>query len=417
MYLLLAFGYRRGKRSAAVYASVFLVFVFAEAFVNLQVTGVNTTGRTGYLSDNAAIETLLDGIDDTDFYRVEKLRRRTKNDAAWHHYHGVSLFSSTANAGVSGFLSKMGGEKSTNSYGYYGATPLVEAMLSVRYVLSKEEVQDSALRQLEGSEGSEYLFRNIYTLPLGFWLPGDMEDVRSMGYTDPLTVQNEFARLAADVDSLFPAVDVDVDGDTMQIEVDTDKHLYVYVTTGGESFHVLYEKEGEEDRTKDFTNVNQMYLFDLGFCEAGTEVTITVAGEDLIRGFAHSIDYDRMAALYQTLSEQAMEVVSYDDEHVSGVIEAKKDGILFTSIPYEKGWKVLLDGEEAEVQAFQDAFLSIEIPAGRHTVEFSYYPYGLNVGIGITAASLLVFLAAVFVSRHRKRIYTGTSAIIACFFS
>ena len=97
--------------------------------------------------------------EDDGFYRIEKLTRRTKNDSAWHHYHGLSLFSSTANAGFAKFLANLGGEDSTNSYGYYGATPLVEALTNVKYVLGTEGLE-SPYRKLAAWDESTYLYEN-----------------------------------------------------------------------------------------------------------------------------------------------------------------------------------------------------------------------------------------------------------------
>ena len=78
-------------------------------------------------------------------------------------------------------------------------------------------------------------------------------------------------------------------------------------------------------------------------------------------------------------------------------------GTLFTSIPYDKGWEVLVDGQPVRTWKIFDAFLAVNLPEGEHTVTFSYEPQGLIAGAMITAGSVLFLLAAAGVERLKKR--------------
>ncbi len=61
----------------------------------------------------------------------------------------------------------------------------------------------------------------------------------------------------------------------------------------------------------------------------------------------------------------------------SGTFTADKDQVLVTTIPYDKGWRVKIDGKKLPQKAFKDAFLSVPVSAGTHTIQFSYLPEGL----------------------------------------
>ena len=54
----------------------------------------------------------------------------------------------------------MGCEESTNSYSYYGSTPITEGMLSVKYLLSNNIIEDTPLREMFVYEDSIYLYKN-----------------------------------------------------------------------------------------------------------------------------------------------------------------------------------------------------------------------------------------------------------------
>ena len=59
-------------------------------------------------ADNEEVRILKDSLEPaSDFYRVEKKTRKTKNDGAWMNFPSVSLFSSTANADLSNVFKKL----------------------------------------------------------------------------------------------------------------------------------------------------------------------------------------------------------------------------------------------------------------------------------------------------------------------
>ena len=87
-----------------------------------------------------------------------------------------------------------------------------------------------------------------------------------------------------------------------------------------------------------------------------------------------------------------MTVDSFDSTHIRGHIQVSKAGELVLSVPYEPGWKVLVDGEEVQPGLFDDTFISLSLEAGEHTVEMHYYPAGLTLGIVITLICLAAFV-------------------------
>ena len=75
----------------------------------------------------------------------------------------------------------------------------------------------------------------------------------------------------------------------------------------------------------------------------------------------------------------------------------ESDKLLFTSIPYEAGWEAWIDGQKVEIQAYQDAFLSIPISAGQHRIELKFDPPGLKSGIVLSVAGALMYVILSFV--------------------
>ena len=97
-----------------------------------------------------------------------------------------------------------------------------------------------------------------------------------------------------------------------------------------------------------------------------------------------------------------MTVSEYDVTHITASFSAKENCVLFTTIPYEKGWTVTVDGEKIETFAFKDAFLAFEMKKGNHQIQFSYSPYGMNIGIGISLVSLFIFCGLIYYNKRQN---------------
>ena len=114
---------------------------------------------------------------------------------------------------------------------------------------------------------------------------------------------------------------------------------------------------------------------------------------------------DKFIKGYNKLKTQSMDVKEFTDTKISGTVSVKENGILYTSIPYDTGWKVTVDGEaldKEELIALGDALLGINLGKGTHTVEFEYTPQGLTIGIGLTVFGVIILLVYIFVIRKRK---------------
>ena len=104
------------------------------------------------------------------------------------------------------------------------------------------------------------------------------------------------------------------------------------------------------------------------------------------------------------MNTSPLELTMLEDSELAGRVDAKERGTLFTTIPYDEGWTVRVDGAAADARPVFDTFLGIELEVGEHEIQLSYTPRGLKEGRMITAASvgLLVLLAGAEQIWHRK---------------
>ena len=88
---------------------------------------------------------------------------------------------------------------------------------------------------------------------------------------------------------------------------------------------------------------------------------------------------------------------------ICGEIQADTPGFLITSIPYDKGFTVRIDGTPTAAQRVNTAFLGASISAGTHQVEICYHAPGAKAGKLSSCLGLFLWLLLLLSDRRRTR--------------
>ena len=73
---------------------------------------------------------------------------------------------------------------------------------------------------------------------------------------------------------------------------------------------------------------------------------------------------------------------------------APRTMILIVRDAYYPGWRASVDGTETAVLAADAAGRGVQVPAGEHLVEMSYYPASFKLGAAVSAASVVGYFVA-----------------------
>ncbi len=393
-----------------------------------------------YLAESDSINALFDSIDDTGFYRTEITNTKTLNDPLLFGYNGVSQFSSGANSRVSTFMKAVGvgGSPTSNRYVYYQSTPFINSVLSIKYLISKagSNTGDTTLTY-KGKHERFILYKNQYYLPIAFTVKEDIS-IEDMNDYSPFRNQNALFRAMTGISApLFnEAIHVTADADGGNVNGSYGNFKFKPTTEAvtltftfncrDEGLYYFYPKI--EDATSlavkwsisNTTNFNyknvQAAILPAGYHQPEdifyVGCKITDDGEEHSANLRYAVmDEEVLLKGYEILSQNTLTDVTYTDTSVSGNITVEEDSLLYTSIPYEKGWRAYVDGEPVEIAPYADTFLSLDLDAGEHTVVFKYTPDGLIPGIVITLSGILAcVLSAIFYNRRKATAETTTSA-------
>ncbi len=85
-----------------------------------------------------------------------------------------------------------------------------------------------------------------------------------------------------------------------------------------------------------------------------------------------------------------VKITQYENNHVLCRVKANSDGYVVLLDSYYPGWRAKVDGKEASILRANFAFRAVRVPAGDHTVEFTFAPRTFYVGLLITVSTCLI---------------------------
>jgi hypothetical protein len=131
-----------------------------------------------------------------------------------------------------------------------------------------------------------------------------------------------------------------------------------------------------------------------------------VMGSDAMR-LAHSGDvkiYERLnAAPRAVFSAGDASITASLPEQVVVQVNAQADGTLILRDTCYPGWVALVDGDTVPIECADTVFRAVQVPAGEHTVVFSYVPQSVQVGAAVSIAGVVLFIVALFVAMRNKK--------------
>ena len=92
----------------------------------------------------------------------------------------------------------------------------------------------------------------------------------------------------------------------------------------------------------------------------------------------------------QTAQATPAKITDYSANEVEIETNTKKTGLLFLSDNFYPGWQATVDGKPSNILLADYSFRAVEVPAGKHTVEFEYKPMSFYVGTIVTLLSAVI---------------------------
>lgn len=450
LYVAILLLYKKGRLPKNLLLILTVILLTCEMASNTctSIDQVGTTQRSNYYANEADIAKLVKKTEGTDgrFGRTEMNDNYILNCPAMYHYKGISQFSSSLNANATALMEHIGveGAPDKNRFNYNQTDPVTNAMLNIRYLIGKNlPIDDSDFKQIAKS-GNSRLYESIYPLSIGYMTA---DTIRTWNYEqeNPFMVLDDYVRAVTQnkYTSVFTEIEpVDVSaanielsstGDgmwdsTLKNETKKSKTILTYQAQQTGKQYLFIEADDADAITVSQENKDDKIeirndcgsIVNLGEMDSGTEFTVTIEYKEGKGGsvVSHVCTMDEAVwqDAYKMLSASMLDVTDYGDSCLKGTIDVQEDGVFVTSVPYEAGWKLKVDGHTREInELIGGAWISTSLSAGEHQIELSFRPPGLIAGLLITLASIGLLIAAEWWRRRRmlRKLQSVLPAIFA----
>lgn len=403
---------------------VLVTFILCETIISSIVGLPLNQDNKNYKENYKTYTDAINYIDNKDsgFYRTELCYLNTRMDPAYYGYNGISVFSSMAYESYSQLQSSLGMQSNkVNSYTYNTQTPVYNMMFNIKYLIQTDvslAPSSNLYKKIyTTSDKKSNVYESKYNLPIAYCVNSKIDDwVTDEG--NPFEIQSDFVKLATGYSNLFKPVEYNstdfdaVSGDdvtengtywleksdsssnygteTVSLSPTIDGNLYLYVKSS-DLKTITVNSEKVSDITQ---SMEDAYILDLGYHNKGDEVLVSLDASTMesestsFDFYCYTADDTVVKNMYNSLAGNSLNVESYSDTTIKGTVKAKENCYLYSSIPYDDGWSVYVDGKKAETFEIGGTLLAIELTPGQHKIEYKYFPVGFLYGIIISAVTV-----------------------------
>lgn len=447
------------ENHAMLYTEIFLA-IYAVAFIALKLTkgiavkiitvilvgvcltetvlnGIHGYDSNGYVDISQYFgeeEALFEAIDSLDVkdkeYRMEFANTTVVDESIYYNIKSVSLFGSTVSADLVNAMHGLGFYTGANEFLFDGANPVSMAALDIRYLFRRQDEYNPYDLDLIGTVEGIDIYQNRYALSTGYMVKEELLDWDKSG-NNMFDSVNKFVEKATGIAGVFSQLYPEVVPVSSSCEVTHDGSLsewYSYkktesgicnfkldftITEERNDIYIIANSSGINKVRIYINDVEENYdrlqnqTYHVGHLVQGDKVTVeycfrdTQAESGTARLAVATFNWNAFEQAYKILSEKQMNTSVFEDGYVKGTINLEEAGLMFTSIPYDKGWTVFVDGKETDIKTVANAFIAVPLEAGSHTIEFEYFPPGLKIGILITVLGWIV-MALLMVLKGKK---------------
>lgn len=403
---------------------VLVTFILCETIISSIVGLPLNQDNKNYKENYKTYTDAINYIDNKDsgFYRTELCYLNTRMDPAYYGYNGISVFSSMAYESYSQLQSSLGMQSNkVNSYTYNTQTPVYNMMFNIKYLIQTDvslAPSSNLYKKIHTtSDKKSNVYESKYNLPVAYCVNSKIDDwVTDEG--NPFEIQSDFVKLATGYSNVFKPVEYNstdfdaVSGDdvtengtywleksdsssnygteTVSLSPTIDGNLYLYVKSS-DLKTITVNSEKVSDITQ---SMEDAYILDLGYHNKGDEVLVSLDASKMesestsFDFYCYTADDTAVKNMYNSLAGNSLNVESYSDTTIKGTVNAKENCCLYSSIPYDDGWSVYVDGKKAETFEIGGTLLAIELTPGQHKIEYKYFPVGFLYGIIISAVTV-----------------------------
>jgi uncharacterized membrane protein YfhO len=429
---------------SAVLAAVVCVEIFCNGVVSFITINddVHFTSYKNHQNFLGGLRPVVEDIKEYDsgFYRMEKTHHKSYNNNFALAIRGISNSTSTLNASAISFINQLGYTGRAHLTQYNGGTPLSDSLLGIKYVIDNENSKkyEGVYDFVEEIESDAYnVYKNPYALSFAYGVSQGIKEYDMEAYSNvfrrynslisTMVGEEEAIKVFRGVTNLTTSpgnckeqkwlsslkynAPKTTDGNfTFSYKAPKAGYYYFHspATDTPESCKV---RIGSASNKTSYLERDSNHLLTLGYFNEGEDIKITfyISEDDYIvfdssEPFLWYFDVAQYEDLMGKMTSNPQFIIddeSTDDNLFGSINTVDNDQMILTTIPYDEGWNVYVDGEATETYKTLGALMAFDIAdSGEHTLELVYmpklYPFAFFISL-FAIATFIIICAADFV--------------------
>ncbi len=416
----------------AVLAAVICIEVFLNA-LSLTIQFDDDVTYSGYNKYNEFLGNLRPVVeqvkeDDPSFYRMEKLVHRKYNDNMALGIRGLSNSTSTLNSSTINFLNHMGYTSRSHLSKYQGGTPVNDSLLGIKYLIDNKD-SDTLTHYFDKKiEGEKYdVYQNPNALSIAYGVSDQINEFDFENYNTYFEKLNalvgalrgteatpELFKPIYDFDeeyngctkkssatrATYTAESEDVNATVTFTFTASEAAEYYFFTPSPNPKECSISVNGEN--LGKYLGSDTRHIFSLGWYEKGEKVEIRITLDKDPLNISTNCEYiwyldrEEFDKSFADLKDNPQFIIddNYEEDHLIGTLTTLDlNTTIMTTIAFDEGWQVYVDGEQVETYQTLDALLAFDIEAsGEHTLELRYMPTIYRVGMILSISGTCIFV-------------------------
>lgn len=111
---------------------------------------------------------------------------------------------------------------------------------------------------------------------------------------------------------------------------------------------------------------------------------------------------DEKIADYLGNSEAILENINYTGNQLTGDVFSVDDSFMVLTLPYDKSWKIMINGKEISYYDVNGGFIGIPITKGNNDIEMYFIPEGFKLGVSFSVIGIVLMIFILYIDVRKS---------------
>ncbi len=344
------------------------------------------------------------------FYRTEKNTILTFNDGAWYDYYGQTTFSSMAYNNLSVLNNNLGMPGNfINSYYYKQNTPIYDMMFDIKYTIGNNSDLKRYSEYLNRNDTLTYKFN--YNIGLMYGVNNTIKNFK-YNYINPLEYQNNFIYNTTNIEDTLYRLNLlnkeivfQNDDETLvkfTYENISNDNIYFYSNNSLVKYLIIDNDAYYKNDTKlsdialhsnidinSYNTYDEAYVINKYINNKTFDIYVAYSNYLNEEIDVYTIDNDKFINAFNILNKNKINITEFKEDTIIGNVNLDRYLSIYTSIPYDNGWSVFVNGKKINTYKIADSLLGFDLNKGKNNIKLVYRPHNIYIWLSISIITLI----------------------------